>query len=278
LKTATRFVREFRSGSSLPTLVETDAAELLVIKWHATGEGPIESISDWIWLNFARAFGIPAPAPVLVEVTAELARQVPEPELNALMSASLGPNLGVQYLATAQPFQLPHRELISPALRARIFWLDLLMLNIDRTESNPNLLVQAGQLFCIDFSASVVMRQVVTGAVISEQSCLRWLRRHPFFTEQLPQDFAADLAVASSILPATIAALPLEWLAAFPTPPALIQANLLTQLEASVHNAADLIAHRLSVLQNIPYESVAELRQKARRNRDEFINKFGLRR
>jgi len=277
-KTAARLVKAFRSGSSLPVLIETDEGELFVIKWHNTGEGAIECISDWIWLNLASCLAVPVPAAEIILIPTELAEQAVDGELKELMVKSAGLNLGIRYFDSARPWRAEDWPQTLVSTRERIFLFDLLILNIDRTERNPNMLMNHHELLCIDFSASVQVRMAASGRSISEDSCLVWLRQHPFYSQTMSYTTFQDAAAsAAEMIPSVIAALPDGWLSEFGDPEQT-RAGLRRHLNDLLTDPTAVIHRRLEKLVNIPYESVEMLRRRVKQNSRQFQEKYGLNR
>jgi HipA-like protein len=151
--TATRYVTPLREGGSLPALVEADDDGLYVLKFRGAGQGPKALAAEIVAGELARGLGLPVPELVLVEVDAELGRAEPDPEIQDLINASVGVNLGVDFLPGALPYT-PVRP-PDPELAAAVVWLDALIENVDRTPRNPNLLRWHGNLFLIDHGASL---------------------------------------------------------------------------------------------------------------------------
>jgi len=151
--TATRYVTPLREGGSLPAIVEADDDGLYVLKFRGAGQGPKALAAEIVAGELARGVGLPVPELVFVEVDAELARAEPDPEIQELIMASVGLNLGVDFLPGSLPYnpeQPPDTE-----LAAAVVWLDALVENVDRTPRNPNLLRWHGNLWLIDHGAAL---------------------------------------------------------------------------------------------------------------------------
>ena len=151
--TATRYVTPLREGGSLPGLVEADDDGLYVVKFRGAGQGPKALAAEIVAGELARGLGLPVPELVLVELDAEMARAEPDPEIQDLIRASAGLNLGVDFLPGALPYS-PARP-PEPDLAAAVVWLDALVENVDRTPRNPNLLLWHGNLWLIDHGAAL---------------------------------------------------------------------------------------------------------------------------
>src|SRR6201991_4209140 len=151
--TATRYVTPLREGGSLPAIVEADDDGLYVCKFRGAGQGAKALAAEIVAGELARALGLPVPELVLVELDPALAASEPDPEIQELIAASGGVNLGVDYLPGALPYlptQPPDAE-----LAADVVWLDALVTNVDRTPRNPNLLRWHGGLYLIDHGAAL---------------------------------------------------------------------------------------------------------------------------
>jgi hypothetical protein len=149
--TATRYVAPLREGGSLPGLVEADDDGLYVVKFRGAGQGPRALVAELIAGELARALGLPVPELVLVEFDPRIAVAEPDPEIQDLLRASAGLNVGMDFL----PAALPYNELepLAPDLAADVVWFDGLVLNADRTPRNPNLLHWHRSLWLIDHGA-----------------------------------------------------------------------------------------------------------------------------
>src|SRR5918998_4795832 len=140
---ATRYVTPLREGGSLPALVEAEDDGLYVLKFRGAGQGPKALVAEVVAGELARAVGLPVPELVLLELDPKIGRAEPDPEIQDLLLASAGVNLGVDFLPGALPYS-PARP-PDPELAAAVVWLDALVENVDRTPRNPNLLLWHGR-------------------------------------------------------------------------------------------------------------------------------------
>jgi hypothetical protein len=151
--TATRYVTPLREGGSLPGLVEADDDGLYVLKFRGAGQGPKALAAEIVAGELARGVGLPVPELVLIELDPGLARAEPDPEIQDLIRASAGLNLGVDFLPGALPYAPSHPP--AAELAAAVVWLDALVENVDRTPRNPNLLRWHRRLWLIDHGAAL---------------------------------------------------------------------------------------------------------------------------
>jgi hypothetical protein len=153
--TATRYAEALREGGSLPGLLEADDDGLYVTKFRGAGQGEGALVAEVLAGELARAIGLPVPELVVIEVAAELGHAEPDPEIQELIEASPGPNLGMDFLPGALPFTLAtNSTAVDAAFAADVVWFDALVTNVDRTHRNPNLLVWHGRTWLIDHGAA----------------------------------------------------------------------------------------------------------------------------
>jgi hypothetical protein len=155
---AIRYVAALREGGSMPGLVEADDDGLYVLKFRGAGQGPLALVAEVIACELARALGLRVPQLALVDVDPVLGRAEPDPEIQELILASGGLNVGVDFLPGALAYTPsgPVQPRAEPA--ADIVWLDALLTNVDRTAANPNMLVWHEQVWLIDHGAALYLQ------------------------------------------------------------------------------------------------------------------------
>ena len=228
---ATRYVLPLREGGSLPGLMEADDLGTYVVKFRGAGQGAKALVAEVIAAELAQVLQLRVPELVLVQLDPLLGRAEPDQEVQELLLASPGLNLGVDYLPRSLGFD-PAVDAVAPDLAAAVVWFDALIHNVDRSWRNPNLLSWHGDLWLIDHGASLYFahnwsnRATVAArpyGQIDEHVLLRAAGSIPAVDEQL----AARLT--QPVLAAAAAAVPDEWLAGdpeFPTPEAVRAAYL----------------------------------------------------
>jgi hypothetical protein len=153
--TATRYVVPLREGGSLPGVMEADDLGTYVVKFRGAGQGRKVLVAEVLVGELARALGLPVPELVLVEVDPVLGRAEPDEEVQDLLRASPGLNLGMDFLPGALGFD-PVVHVVDAGLASRVLWLDALVGNVDRSWRNPNLLLWHRRLQLIDHGATLV--------------------------------------------------------------------------------------------------------------------------
>src|ERR671926_1473356 len=151
---ATRYVTPLREGGSLPAIVEADDDGMYVLKFRGARQGTKALIAELIAGEIARAAGLLVPELVFVNLDPEIAKTEPDPEIQDLIRASGGLNLGLDYLPGSVMFD-PVAEKPDADLASRIVWFDAYVTNIDRTPRNTNMLMWHRRLWLIDHGASL---------------------------------------------------------------------------------------------------------------------------
>ena len=150
----TRYVLPLREGGSLPAIAEADDDFLYVLKFRGAGQGSKALIAELIGGELARAVGLKTPEIVFANLDEAFGRTEPDEEIQDLLKASTGLNLALHYLSGAITFD-PSITKIDPLPASKILWLDCLLLNVDRTARNTNMLTWHKDLWLIDFGASL---------------------------------------------------------------------------------------------------------------------------
>ncbi len=155
---ATRYVTPLREGGSLPGLVEADDDGLYVVKFRGAGQGLRALIAEVIVGELGRRLDLWVPELVAIEIDPRLGAAEPDPEIQALIAASEGSNLGVDFLPGALAYTPAGGWQPGPRLAADVVWLDALSTNVDRTSRNPNLLLWHDRLWLIDHGAALYLQ------------------------------------------------------------------------------------------------------------------------
>jgi hypothetical protein len=150
----TRYVTPLREGGSLPAIAEADDEFLYVLKFSGAGQGKKALIAELLGGEIARMLGLRVPEIVFATLDEAFGRTEPDEEIQDLLKASIGLNLGLHYLSGAITYD-PVVNRINPTLASQIVWLDCLLTNVDRTARNTNMLMWRNELWLIDHGASL---------------------------------------------------------------------------------------------------------------------------
>lgn len=198
--------------------MEADDLGMYVVKFHGAGQGPKALVAEVICAELAAGLGLQVPRWAPVEVPAELAPAEPDEEVQALLRASAGLNLGIDFLPGA--LDVGPMPAIDAQLAGRIVWFDALVANRDRSWRNPNMLLWHRQLHLIDHGAALTFHHSWTPAGVAPQVD-RWAGADYAVADhalvECTPDVTAAATHAASVdwqarLAAAVAAVPDEWL------------------------------------------------------------------
>jgi hypothetical protein len=151
----TSYIAPLREGGSLPALAQADDEQLYVVKFRGAGQGIKALIAELVAGEIARAIGLNVPRLALIELDASFGKHEGDPEIQDLLRASAGLNLGMTYLPGALMFDPLAQTRLDPELASKIVWFDAFVVNVDRTLKNPNLLWWHDELWLIDHGAAL---------------------------------------------------------------------------------------------------------------------------
>ena len=180
----TRYVTPLREGGSLPGIVEGDDLGTYVCKFRGAGQGLRVLVAEVIVGELARRIGLRTPRLVALDLDPEIARYEADEEVQDLLNASPGLNLGIDFLPGAFGYDGDRRRRRASA--ARVLWLDAFTANVDRSWRNPNLLVWHGDLWVIDHGAALYFHHAWAGGVTDPGAVRRTSRGAPTTTCSAP--------------------------------------------------------------------------------------------
>ncbi|MFG2196551.1 HipA family kinase [Streptomyces sp. NPDC048639] len=248
--TATRYVTPLREGGSLPGIVEADDLGTYVMKFTGAGQGRKSLVAEVVCGQLGRALGLRVPDLVRIQLDPVIGLAEPDEEVQDLLKASGGLNLGMDYLPGSLGFD-PLAFELGPEEAGRVVWFDALINNVDRSWRNPNLLVWHERLWLIDHGATMIWHHnwpTVSASVAKPYDA----------SDHVLASFAPDVEAAAAalaplvteeLLASVVADVPDAWLTdepGFDTPDAVRRAyaEALAERAATVHTRITLGAPR----------------------------------
>lgn len=149
-----RYITPLREGGSLPALAEADDGFKYVVKFRGAGHGTKMLVSELIGGLVAQTLGFRVPEMVFVYLDEAFGRTEGDEEIQDLLQASKGLNLGLHFLSGALTFD-PVVTVLDEKTASQILWMDALLTNVDRTTKNTNMLIWHKELWLIDHGASL---------------------------------------------------------------------------------------------------------------------------
>lgn len=217
--TATRYITPLREGGSLPAIVEADDGQLYVLKFRGAGQGRKALIAELVVGELGRALGLPVPEIVLAELDAAFGQNERHDEIQDLLKASTGLNLGLAYLPGALAFE----PLLAPAsalqLASAIVWFDAYTMNVDRTPRNTNILILNNQLWLIDHGAALYIHHTWVDYRVCSRGLFPQVKDHVLlrYADALPEaDAVLSARISRELVCAVTGLIPDSWLVGEP--------------------------------------------------------------
>lgn len=210
----TRYITPLREGGSLPALAEADDGFKYVVKFRGAGHGTKALVAELIGSEVARALGFKVPETVFIDLDEDFGRTEGDEEIQDLLRASRGLNLGLHYLSGAMTVN-PYVNGIDEMLASKIVWLDAFLTNVDRTFRNTNMLIWNKELWLIDHGASLYFHHAWTDPDKSAVSPFPYIKDHALLP-RASRIAEADKELRQRITPRTLERIvdlvPDEWL------------------------------------------------------------------
>ena len=210
----TRYVTPLREGGSLPAIIEADDDGMYVLKFRGAGQGTKALIAELIAGELARAAGLLVPELVFVNLDPEIAKTEPDPEIQDLIRASGGLNLGLDYLPGSVMFD-PVAEKPDAELASRIVWFDAYVTNVDRTPRNANMLMWHRRLWLIDHGAALYFHHAWKDMDQRSKDPFPLIKEHillPFANALEAADEAMTKAITENIIRDVVDLIPDDWM------------------------------------------------------------------
>ena len=211
---AARYVTPLREGGSLPAIIEADDDGMYVLKFRGAGQGTKALIAELIAGELARAAGFLVPELVFVALDPEIAKTEPDPEIQDLIRASGGINLGLDYLPGSVMFD-PVADKPDADLASRIVWFDAYVTNVDRTPRNANMLMWHRKLWLIDHGAALYFHHSWTNMDQRSKDPFALIKEHillPFATTIESADEAMHAVFTEDVIHRIVNLVPDDWL------------------------------------------------------------------
>src|SRR6478672_296454 len=212
---ATRYVAALREGGSMPGLVEADDDGLYVLKFRGAGQGPLALIAELVAGEIGRLLGLPVPEIVFTKLDSAIGRNEPDFEIKDLIQASVGLNLGLDFLPGSLPFDPATSQRVEPELASVIVWFDAYISNVDRTARNTNMLWWHKKLYLIDHGASLYFHHNWGEPRVQARAAFKPIKNHvllPYASELHAVDEALTPLLTPTALAGVLSQIPDGWL------------------------------------------------------------------
>lgn len=210
----TRYIAPLREGGSLPALAEADDDFRYVVKFRGSGHGKKVLVAELIGAELARLAGLRVPEIVLLDLDEEFGQTEGDEEVQDLLKASRGLNLGHHFLDKAMTWDVAVNR-PDTLTASMIVWLDILITNIDRTVRNTNMLLWNKELWLIDHGAALYFHHRWDGWREAMNSPFPYVKDHALLRDALllkEVDEAMHQAITAADIEKIVDMVPDEWL------------------------------------------------------------------
>lgn len=210
----TRYIVPLREGGSLPALAEADDGFKYVVKFRGGGHGAKALVSELIGGEIARAAGLRVPELVFLNLDEDFGRTEGDEEIQDLLRASRGLNLGLHFLNGSMTWDVTVNK-TDAATASRIVWIDAFLTNVDRTTRNTNMLLWNHELWLIDHGASLYFHHSWVGWEKSMLSPFPYVKDHallPLASQFEETDAEMHRLITPELIDRIVDLLPDTWL------------------------------------------------------------------
>lgn len=216
----TRYILPLREGGSLPGLAEADDGFRYVVKFRGAGHGTKALVAELVGGLVAKSLGFKVPELVFLDIDYRFGITEPDEEIQDLLRASEGLNLGLHYLDRAMTMD-PSVNRVDPLTASKIVWLDAFLTNVDRTRLNTNMLIWNNELWLIDHGASLYFHHSWRNPAEAALDPFPYIRNHALLPQATRLE-EADKLMRQAITPRTLSKIvdliPDSWLTAADDP------------------------------------------------------------
>ncbi|MBD5240009.1 MAG: aminotransferase class I and II [Bacteroidales bacterium] len=209
-----RYILPLREGGSLPALAEADDGFRYVVKFRGAGHGSKALIAELIGGMVAHKLGFRVPELVFLNIDSRFGITEPDEEVQDLLRASEGLNLGLHFLDRAMTMD-PSVNHVDALTASKIVWLDAFLTNVDRTRLNTNMLIWHGELWLIDHGAALYFHHSWRNPEAAALDPFPFIKNHallPYASKLEEADKLMRQAITPRTLNQIVDLLPDSWL------------------------------------------------------------------
>ncbi|MBD5282246.1 MAG: aminotransferase class I and II [Bacteroides sp.] len=209
-----RYILPLREGGSLPALAEADDGFRYVVKFRGAGHGSKALIAELIGGMVAHKLGFRVPELVFLNIDSRFGITEPDEEVQDLLRASEGLNLGLHFLDRAMTMD-PSVNHVDALTASKIVWLDAFLTNVDRTRLNTNMLIWHGELWLIDHGAALYFHHSWRNPEAAALDPFPFIKNHallPYASKLEEADKLMRQAITPRTLNQIVDLLPNSWL------------------------------------------------------------------
>lgn len=258
-----KVIKYIPGGNSFPLVIENNNQKKLV-KLRAGMSGEHSILNEWFGNVIGEKIGIRTRKPNWISLSDNLEYSHIYIEVRELIEKSMGLNICFDYLENVKELSFKDIEKLDKKKFIDIYLLDVLMLNIDRTKENLNLL-QEEKIIVSDFEASLFFNELLNNHSITNKiEVLKCLKANPFYQKIKKDELNSFLKRLNNIdFKKLISELPNEiFIQAYKTQ--------LSQKFTKKQNTQWEMRELLNNIDNVSLENEEEKQKKRKSNREKF--------
>jgi len=176
-------VIEYKLGGNSFPIVVNEGTQKYLVKLRAGMSGEYSLLSEWLGNVIGKKLGINTRQPYWINLSDLLEYKNVYIEVRDLIEKSMGLNISFEYIENAKDYSLIETETMPKEKFIDIYLLDVLLLNVDRTKTNLNLLIDNNNnLIVSDFESSLLFNEMLNNKVLAEnERILQCLKSNPFY-------------------------------------------------------------------------------------------------
>lgn len=209
----TRYITPLREGGSLPALAEADDDFKYVVKFRGSGHGTKVLISELIGGIIAKLLHLRIPELVFIQLDEAFGQSEGDEEIQDLLKASRGLNLGLHFLSGALTYD-PLTMKVDGRLASKIVWMDAFLTNVDRTVRNTNMLMWHKELWLIDHGSTLYFHHTWTNWEQAALNPFSLIKEHVLlpFADQLEEvDSECRQILTDEVIRSLVNLIPDDW-------------------------------------------------------------------
>ncbi len=255
-------------GNSFPVILE-DKDKKYFVKLGAGMSGKYALLSEWFGNKLGTQLGIKTQAPIWINLDHDLIVDGIHIEVRDLLKKSVGLNIGFEYQEAAAEIIDADINNLSKEIIKEIFLFDLIMINIDRTPSNMNLMQVEGELISVDYESSLLLQELFENKnLLEDKRILQCLRTNPLYTEISDEELEAFIENLKQVsIHKVLEGIPLELLSE------LERNTIVKGIEEKIKNEW-FLKKTIRKLKNLKAATKEEQKIRANKNQETFKRKF----
>lgn len=263
-----RIISYINKGNSFPIILEDNGRKYFV-KLNAGMSGKYALVSEWIGNKLGTQLNIKTQIPKWIELNKDLIFDKIHVEVKELIAKSYGANIGFAYQEEAIAINKEKLSLLNKQESTEIFLFDLMMINIDRTPDNTNLMDVGKKVISVDYESSLLFQALIGNRnLLDDPRILKCLRNNPLYKEIEPAEIEAFISKTEKIrLPEILDGIPTAILGR-------VERNLFIKGFKKRSKNSWFLKETMSKLKVIKKETKSEHKVRINQNQENFKRKL----